>query len=74
MSRVEPLPSDMAYELTDAMTDTAPNYRVTRKSEVDMQAVMTDIQKAVDQLSRMTSFDDPRKFTLFRCAPSVDLP
>jgi hypothetical protein len=74
MSWIESLPSDMAYELTDPMTDPAPNYRMTRKSEVDIQAIMTDIQKAVDQLSHMSSFDDHRKFTLFRGAQAVDLP
>jgi len=64
----------MAYELTDAMTDTAPNYRMTRDSGVDIRAILTDIQKAADQLSHMNSFDDTRKFTLFRCAQLVDLP
>ena len=74
MSCIESLPSDMAYELTDAMSDTASNYRMSRKSELDIRAIMTDIQRAADQLSHMSSFDDPRKFTLSRCAQSVDLP
>jgi len=63
----------MEYELTDTMTDTAPNYRMKRNSEVFIQAILTDIQRAVDQLSHMSSFDDSRKFTPFRCAQPVDL-
>ena len=57
----------MAYELSDAMTDTTPHYRMTRDSEVLIQAMMTDIQKATDQLSHMSSFDDSCEFALLRC-------
>jgi hypothetical protein len=64
----------MAYELTDTMTDAAPNYRMTRSSEALIQAMMTDIQKATDQLSHMSSFDDSRKFALLRCTQPVDPP
>ena len=64
----------MAYELTNTMPDTEPNFRMTRNSEEVIQAMMTDIQKAVDQLSHLSSFDDSGKFTLFLCAQPVDLP
>jgi len=57
----------MAYELTDTMADSLaiPSHRdhMTRDSEEAILAIMTDVQKAVDQLSHMNSFDDPRKFT-----------
>ena len=74
MSCIEPLPSQMEYELTDATTDTAADHRRARDSEVFIQAIMTDIQKAVDQLSHMTSFDDSREFAPFQCAQPVDPP
>jgi len=74
MSCIEPLPSQMEYELTDATTDTAADHRTARDSEVFIQTVKTDIQKAVDQLSHMTSFDDSREFAPFRCAQPVDPP
>jgi len=57
---------NMGFELTDTMGDTVPSPRMTRQSEEVILNIMTDIQKAVDQLGDMSSSEDARKFT-FSC-------
>jgi hypothetical protein len=56
----------MGLELTDTMEDTVhePSSLMTRQSEQVIMTMITDIQKAVDQLSYMSSSDDARKSTL----------
>jgi hypothetical protein len=53
----------MGSELTDTMGDTVPDLCVTRRSEEVILNIMTDVQKAVDQLDHMSSPEDARKFT-----------
>lgn len=58
--------SHMGLELTDTMGDNVPSPRMTRQSEEVILNMMTDIQKAVDQLGDMSSSGDARKF-VFSC-------
>jgi hypothetical protein len=51
----------MGFGLADIMEDTEPNPRITRHSEEVIMTIMTDIQKAVDQLHNMSG-EDFREF------------
>jgi hypothetical protein len=53
----------MGLELTDTIGDTVPSPRMTRQSEEVILNIMTDVQKAVDQLGDMSNSEDARKFT-----------
>jgi len=53
----------MGLELTDTMGDTVQTPHMMRQSEEVILNIVTDIQKAVDQLDHMSSPEVTCKFT-----------